>query len=113
MTALSNTTYGILILPASIQICQALATLAMTLDKRPDLTRKLRNVAWFDAGENSKTVVETTAELIQRAFTMCLTERSTNRNGTKDGKPEGKKIGIYLFANLVLKMLFQVSRTSS
>ena len=41
---------------------------------------------------------------------MCLTERSVNRNGIgRDGKPEGKKVGIYSFANLVLKLLFQVS----
>ena len=81
----------------------------MTLDKRPDLTRRLR-VNVDQGGETRKTLVEGTAESIQRAFTMCLTERSANRNGIgRDGKPEGKKIGIYSFANLVLKLLFQVS----
>lgn len=79
------------------------------LDKRPDLTSRLRKVANVDQGESRKSLVEGTAESIQRAFTMCLTERSSNRNGVgKDGKPEGKKIGIYSFANLVLKLLFQV-----
>lgn len=82
----------------------------MTLDKRPDLTSRLRKIANLDQGETRKSLVEGTAESIQRAFTMCLTERSTNRNGIKDGKPEGKKIGIYSFANLVLKLLFQVCR---
>jgi hypothetical protein len=81
----------------------------MNLDKRPDLTSRLRKVTNVDQGEARKTLVEGTAESIQRAFTMCLTERSTNRNGLgKDGKPEGKKVGIYSFANLVLKLLFQV-----
>jgi hypothetical protein len=82
----------------------------MTLDKRPDLTRRLRKFSNADqGGEGRKTLVEGTAETIQRAFTMCLTERSLSRNGVgKDGKPEGKKMGIYKFANLVLKLLFQV-----
>jgi hypothetical protein len=81
----------------------------MLLDKRPDLTSRLRKVANVDQGETRKSLVEGTAESIQRAFTMCLTERSSNRNGiAKDGKPEGKKVGIYSFANLVLKLLFQV-----
>lgn len=87
----------------------------MTLDKRPDLTRRLRKLSSVDQGgdgEGRKTLVEGSAESIQRAFTMCLTERTANKNGTgKDGKPEGKKIGIYKFANLVLKLLFQVNTT--
>ncbi|KIN08491.1 hypothetical protein OIDMADRAFT_109463 [Oidiodendron maius Zn] len=112
ITALSHAQYGIIILPATIQLCFSLAKLAMTLDKRPDLTSRLRKVANVDQGESQKSLVEGTAESIQRAFTMCLTERSLNRNGIgKDGKPEGKKIGIYSFANLVLKLLFQVSLT--
>ncbi|KAG0649100.1 hypothetical protein D0Z07_4581 [Hyphodiscus hymeniophilus] len=111
ITALSNATHGIVVLPAAIQLSYGLAKLAMMLDKRPDLTAKLRKVTNVDQGESRKTLVEGTAESIQRAFTMCLTERSTNRNGVgRDGKPEGKKIGIYSFANLVLKLLFQVGK---
>ncbi|KAF7871774.1 hypothetical protein EAF04_003881 [Stromatinia cepivora] len=112
LAALSNPTYGIVILPTAIQLSTALAKLAMTLDKRPDLTRRLRRVADVDAGENRKTLVEGTAETIQRAFTVCLTERTTNRNGVgADGKPEGKKVGIYSFANLALKLFFQCRKT--
>jgi lauroyl/myristoyl acyltransferase len=97
------------VLPTTMQLCTALAKLAMTLEKRPDLTRNLRKLSTSDQGEQRQTLVEGTAESIQRAFTMCLTERSTNRIGVgRDGKPEGKKVGIYLFANLVLKLLFQV-----
>jgi hypothetical protein len=107
---MSNNSYGIIVLPTTIQLSSALAKLAMTLDKRPDLTRKLR--LHTEGGETRKTLVEGTAESIQRAFTMCLTERSANRNGVgKDGKPEGKKIGIYSFSNLVLKLLFQCRKT--
>lgn len=107
ITALSHASSGVLMLPTTIQLCTALATLAMTLDKRPDLTRRLRA---RDDGEARKTLVEGTAESIQRAFTLCLTERTANRDGVRDGKPEGKKVGIYSFANLVLKLLFRVSR---
>ncbi|RDW79479.1 hypothetical protein BP6252_04117 [Coleophoma cylindrospora] len=111
ITALSNATHGIVVLPTVIQLSAALAKLAMTLDKRPDLTRNRRAVV-DQGGEGRKTLVEGTAESIQRAFTMCLTERTSNRNGIgKDGKPEGKKIGIYSFANLVLKLLFQCRKT--
>jgi hypothetical protein len=105
---MSNASQGIVLLPATIQLCSTLARLATGLDKRPDLTSNLRKRANNDQGEK-KTLVESTAELIQRAFTICLTERTTNRNGIgRDGKPEGKKIGIYSFANMVLKLLFQV-----
>ncbi|KAH8804642.1 COP9 signalosome-like protein complex subunit 12 [Xylogone sp. PMI_703] len=112
ITAMSNASYGIIVLPTAIQLSSALAKLAMTLDKRPDLTRGLRKVLSADPGESRKTLVEGTAECIQRAFTMCLTERSSNINGIgRDGKPENKKVGIYSFANLVLKLLFQCRKT--
>ncbi len=95
-------------LPTAIQLCTGLAKLAILLDKRPDLTRKLVKVKDVEAGEK-KTLVEGTAETIQRAFTVCLNERTSSRNGIgRDGKPEGKKIGIYSFANMVLKLLFKV-----
>ncbi len=106
ITALSNASYGIVILPTTIQLSSALATLAITLDKRPDLTRHLKVT---NDGESRKTLVEGTAESIQRAFSMCLNDRGLSPNGIgKDGKPEGRKIGVYLFANLVLKLLFKV-----
>jgi hypothetical protein len=109
ITALSNPSYGIVVLPTVIQLSGNLAKLGMMLDSRPDLLRKLRKNTDADQGEGGKTLVEGTAESIQRAFTVCLTERSSSRNGIgRDGKPEGKKIGIYSLANMVLKLLFQV-----
>lgn len=75
------------------------------------MTSKLRKVTEGD-GETVKTLVEMTAESMQRAFTVCLTERTRNSNGIgRDGRPEGKKIGIYSFANMVLRLLFQVWKT--
>ncbi|EPE31446.1 hypothetical protein GLAREA_12749 [Glarea lozoyensis ATCC 20868] len=111
ITALSNPTYGIVVLPTVIQLSGNLAKLGVMLDSRPDLLRKLRKTT-DDQAEGGKTLVEGTAESIQRAFTVCLTERSSNRNGIgRDGQPEGKKIGIYSLANMVLKLLFQCRKT--
>lgn len=105
---MSNASLGILLLPATIELCSTLARLATMLDKKPELTTHLSKITDSEQGER-KTLVEATAELIQRAFTICLTERTANRSGVgKDGKPESKKVGIYTFANLVLKLLFQV-----
>lgn len=92
----------------------ALAKLAVNLDKKPELTahlmRRSSRVAMAEDPESNKTLVEHTAELLQRAFTTCLTDRTPNATGVnRAGKPEGKKVGIYSFANLVLKLLFQVS----
>ncbi|KAI9674198.1 MAG: hypothetical protein M1817_002016 [Caeruleum heppii] len=116
ITALSNSTLGLIILPACISLSATLARLASNLDKRPELTAHLlrrKIVANGDDDSDSKqTLVEGTAELIQRAFTICLTDRTSSPQGIgPDGKPEGKKIGIYCFANLVLKLLFQCHKT--
>lgn len=113
LAALSNPTYGIILLPTTIQLSAALAKLAIKLDSRPDLTRRLRKVTDADQGETGKSLAEGTAETIQRAFTVCLTERSPTKSGVgEDGKPMGKKVGIYSFANLVLKLFFQVCISS-
>lgn len=103
--ALNNPTYGTIMLQTSISLCASLSKLSMTLNKRPDLTKKLRTV---DAGEeDQKSIVENTAELIQKIFTACLTDRSSQRYA----KPEGKKVGVYIFANVTLKLLFACRKT--
>lgn len=109
---------GIVVLPTCLSLSAALAKLAVSLDKRPDLTAHLvRRQSILDANgdsESLKTLVEDTAELLQRAFTTCLAERSASGTGTgRDGRPEGRKVAIYSFANLVLRLLFQVSVWSS
>lgn len=107
-TALSNATYGLVMLPTTIQLCRGLTKLAILLDKRPELTRKMIQVTDTENGER-KTLVESTAETVTRAFTLCLSDRTPSRNGIdRNGKPEGKKIGIYSIANMVLKLLFKV-----
>ncbi|KAG9240974.1 COP9 signalosome-like protein complex subunit 12 [Calycina marina] len=101
---------GLSCLQTAIRICDALARLAMQLDQRRDLTVNIRT----NTSEDSrKSLVEATAEIIQKAFTTCLNARTSTTSGVKDGKPEGKKSGIYSFANLVLKLFFQSRTTRS
>lgn len=89
-----------MLLQTSMSLSETLARLTMTLNRRPDLTRKLNT----GDEDNRKTVAESSAEIIQKIFTTCLTDRTSGRYN----KPEGKKIGVYMFANLVLKLLFAV-----
>ncbi|KAI0542917.1 hypothetical protein GGR58DRAFT_2209 [Xylaria digitata] len=104
-TALNHPTHGTIMLQTSISLCGSLSKLSMTLNKRPDLTKKLNTV---DAGEDDQTsIVGTTAEVIQKIFTTCLTDRSSQRYA----QPEGKKVGVYIFANLTLKLLFACRKT--
>jgi hypothetical protein len=99
-TAFAHPTYGSMLLQVSMSLSETLARLTMNLNRRPDLTRRLRVVD----DDNRKSVAESSAEIIQKIFTTCLTDRS----GTRTSKPEGKRVGIYMFANLVLKLLFAV-----
>jgi hypothetical protein len=89
-----------MLLQVSMSLSETLARLTMNLNRRPDLTRRLRVVD----DDNRKSVAESSAEIIQKIFTTCLTDRT----GTRTSKPEGKRVGVYMFANLVLKLLFAV-----
>ena len=102
---------GIVVLPTVLYLSKVLARLAMGLDRRPDLiAHLLRLEGGSDQEENLEkvTLVEQSANVVREAFIKCLTDRS----GTPGvhGKPEGRRIGIYLMANLCLKLLFQVWR---
>ena len=94
--------YGTMMLQTCISFTQSLSNLAMMLHKRPELTMAMAKLS--SGGEERKSIVESTAEVIQKIFTMCLTDRTSARYA----KPEGKKVGIYIFANKVLKLLFAV-----
>ncbi|KAI1812749.1 hypothetical protein GGS20DRAFT_519004 [Poronia punctata] len=104
-TALNHPTYGPIMLQTSISLCASLSRLSMVLHKRPDLTKKLKRI---DTGEDDQaSIVGTTAEVIQKIFTTCLADRTSQRYA----QPEGKKIGVYIFANLTLKLLFACRKT--
>lgn len=89
-----------MLIQLSMSLCESLSRFTLRLNRRPDLTRRLRS-SRDDEGA-TKTVAESSAETIQKIFKTCLMDRASGR------KPEGKKVGVYMFANLVLKLLFAV-----
>jgi nuclear mRNA export protein PCID2/THP1 len=106
-TALNHPMHGTIMLQTSVALCRSLSKLSMTLDKRPDLTRKLQAIDTSGGEEEQKSIIDKTAEVMQRVFTACLTDRTSD----KYSRPEGKKVGVYTFANVTLKLLFAVSAT--
>ncbi|KAI9737425.1 MAG: hypothetical protein M1834_009579 [Cirrosporium novae-zelandiae] len=95
--ALSDNTWGIVILPTVISLSQTLTRLAVGLDKRPELIQHLaKREPGFGSDEAGEkvTLVENSANTIRQAFNKCLSERSGNASGVSvDGKPEGRRIG--------------------
>lgn len=107
--ALGDSQMGVIMLPTVLYLSKVLAKLAMGLDRRPELIAHiLRMEGVTDREENAEkvTLVEQSANVVREAFIKCLTDR-TGTPGPH-GKPEGKRTGIYLMANLCLKLLFQV-----
>ncbi|KAI7783981.1 hypothetical protein LA080_011006 [Diaporthe eres] len=103
-TALSHPQYGSIMFQTSMSLSEALSKVVMMLHRRPELMQGRRSVA---GGEDSKSMVEQSADIIQKIFTSCLTDRSS----TRFARPEGKKVGVYIFANLVLKLLFTCGKS--
>lgn len=100
---------GVIVLPTVLYLSKVTAKLAMGLDRQPEMiAHLLRMEGRSDLEENLEkvTLVEQSANVVREAFIKCLTDRS----GTPGphGKPEGRRVGIYLMANLCLKLLFQV-----
>lgn len=107
--ALGDSQMGVTVLPTVLYLSKVLAKLAMGLDRRPDLIAlllRLEGRSGQDESIEKVTLVEKSANVVREAFIKCLTDRS----GTPgvQGKPDGRRIGIYLMANLCLKLLFQV-----
>lgn len=107
--ALGDSQMGVIVLPTVLYLSKVTAKLAMGLDRQPDMVAHLLRMGGrSDLEENLEkvTLVEQSANVIREAFIKCLTDRS----GTPGphGKPEGRRVGIYLMANLCLKLLFQV-----
>ncbi|KJZ79870.1 hypothetical protein HIM_00584 [Hirsutella minnesotensis 3608] len=102
-TAFTHPQYGAMLIQLSMSLCESLARFTLRLNRRPDLMRRIRA---RDEEGGDKTVAESSAETIQKIFKTCLMDRSSGR------KPEGKKVGVYMFANLVLKLLFACRRTN-
>ncbi|KAI4250872.1 MAG: hypothetical protein LQ352_005198 [Teloschistes flavicans] len=114
--ALSAST-GLIILPTVISLSRTLSRLAIGLDKRPDLVANLTSreatAGAEEAGERV-TLAEGSANLIREAFKKCASERSGNVSGLdSNGRPEGRRIGIYLMANVCLKLFFHCRKLRS
>ena len=112
--ALSDASMGGVVLPTVISLSRTLARLAIGLDKRPDLIAHLtrrESVAGNEEAGERVTLVESSANVIREAFKKCLSERSGNAQGIDSNrKPEGKRIGIYLTANICLKLFFHCKK---
>ncbi|KAJ5260845.1 hypothetical protein N7524_008478 [Penicillium chrysogenum] len=109
--ALGDSQMGVVVLPTVLYLSKVLAKLAMGLDRRPDLIahiRRMEGLAAQDESIEKVTLVEKSANVVREAFIKCLTDRTGTPGPT--GKPEGKRIGIYLMANLCLKLLFQCGK---
>lgn len=100
---------GVILLPTVLYLSKVLAKLAIGLDRKPELIAHLLREGMDSAQDETAekvTLVEKSANVVREAFIKCLTDRS-GTPGTQ-GKPEGRRVGIYLMANLCLKLLFKV-----
>lgn len=108
---------GLVVLPTVISFSRTLARLAMGLDKRPELIAHLeRRESSFGSEEAAErvTLVEGSANVIREAFKKCLSERSGPLSGIDSNeKPAGRRVGIYITANLCLKLFFQCRKLRS
>ncbi|KAN0084802.1 hypothetical protein V8E54_001269 [Elaphomyces granulatus] len=110
--ALGDSQLGVIVLPTVFYLSKVLAKLAMGLDRRPELiAHLLRQEGQSQRDETAEkvTLVEQSANVVREAFIKCLADRSGMPGGAQ-GKPEGKRVGIYLMANLCLKLLFQCGK---
>lgn len=107
-SALQHPTKGILVLPTLVNYAKVFSRVAIGLDKRPELIQHLIT-GTSDEGRR-ESLPEKAANILRTAFIICLNDRNTAPRGIKNGKPDGKKIGIYRMANICLKILFQCEK---
>lgn len=105
LQALGDSQMGAIVLRTVVYLSQIVASLAMTLEKNPQLLAQLRLDRPQDAFERTS-LVEDAANVVREGFIKCLSDRG-GAAGPK-GRPEGKRAGIYLMANHCLKLLHKV-----
>ena len=108
-SALGHGTLGHLILPMVVANAKLVCRLAIGLDKQPELIAHLKSGQSGGEDGPRETLPERAANILRQAFVTCLNDRVSGLS--TDGKPEGKKRGIYIIANLCLKILFQCRKT--
>lgn len=109
-SALNHGTLGHLILPVVVGTAKLVCRLAIGLDKQPELIAHMRSArsGGGEEGGARETLPERAANILRQAFVTCLNDRES---GIQKGQPWGKKRGIYIIANLCLKILFQCRKT--
>ena len=99
-------------LPTIMNYAKVFARVAVGLDKQPHLIQHLIADSVDDEGKR-ESLPEKAANIVRQAFITCLNDRNTVPGGVRDGRPDGKKIGIYKMANICLKILFQADKPES
>ena len=112
-----SSSMGLVVLPTVVSLSRTLARLAIGLDKRPELIQHLirrESTAGSEEAAERVTLVESSANVIREGFKKCLSERSGNASGIdSNGRPEGRRIGIYMTANICLKLFFHCRKLRS
>lgn len=117
ITALSHSSMGIVILPFCLRLAWSLKQLSLRLER----TEEVRNYVFQRRRRLVQERIrfysilqppaERAAELLQRALVACMTDRSGGGGpGARFQKPEGKRVAVYEFANLIAKLMFGVSK---
>lgn len=83
--------------------------LAITLDKNPQMLRNRNKAKSQEEGSQAESLAEGAVNNLRDAFNTCATDRLAHVDS--NGKPDGRKRGIYLIANICLKILFQCRKT--
>ena len=99
-------------LPTIMNYAKVFARVAVGLDKQPHLIQHLIADSVDEEGKR-ESLPEKAANIVRQAFITCLNDRNTVPGGVRDGKPDGKKIGIYKMANICLRILFQADKPES
>ena len=99
-------------LPTIMSYSKVFAKVAVGLDKQPELIQHLIDESMNEEGQR-ESLPEKAANVVRQAFITCLNDRNTAPGGIKDGKPDGKKTGIYKMANICLRILLQADKPES
>ncbi|KZF25181.1 hypothetical protein L228DRAFT_243975 [Xylona heveae TC161] len=114
VNALGHGSMGVVLLPTVIAFSRALTKLTIALHKKPQLIAHLIRRQAADESGSRSTLVDTAADVLRDAFSGCLNDRSVTGAGVgSDGRPMGKKISIYVIANLCLKLYFECDKIRS
>lgn len=111
-SALAHPSLGYLMLQTVVTNARLVCRLAIGLDRQPELLAGSMMEGAGEEGGYRETLPEKAANTIRVAFTTALNDRSGSPGGLDEhGFPEGKKRGVYILANMCLKILFQCRKT--